>query len=45
MVFERIKMGTADKIRELIEQTATIKANFHLENSLSFSSYDKLYAG
>ena len=33
-------MGTADKIRELIEQTATIKANFHLENSLSFSSYD-----
>lgn len=40
MVFERIKMGTADKIRELIEQTATIKANFHLENSLSFSSYD-----
>lgn len=33
-------MGTADKIRELIDQTATIKANFYLGNSLSFSSYD-----
>ena len=33
-------MGTVDKIKELIEQTATIKKNFHLENSLSFSSYD-----
>ena len=40
MVFGRIKMGTADKIRDLIEQTATIKANFHLENSLSFSPCD-----
>ena len=34
------EMGTVDKIKELIEQTATIKKNFHLENSLSFSSYD-----
>lgn len=33
-------MNTPDKIRELIEQTFTIKNYFHLENSLSASSYD-----
>lgn len=33
-------MSTADKIRGLIERTTTIKKNFHLENSLSLSSYN-----